>query len=553
MFPVALRMTIAARLLLWAGLASILFYSAVALGWYGLKLSRDSLYTAHEERLAAIRQTSEIERLLDYNRRLVLIAFQYDPDGKLSIAHGQALSVYLDEIRANTARIEALREQLKVRDLDETDHLLLARFDEHYGFWSEDLDAMLALLEIEDFGVNGMRVFLQVGAEEGRQASDVLVELRAYQEEKTEADFLLAERRYQLTVSVYIVLAVFGLVVGSAAGVMTLRRLRSGLKIVAGQAKAIASGDLTRQLDVSGNDEIADLMHDFARMRDNLRKLLVAVRDQVSLLGRSSSQMTSLSDGSSRLARHQAEAVSSMSAAVEELSVSIDEVRNHAEATRQTTERAEQASHDSEALIGQMSAEMRDIAGVVASTAEHMQALEKFSEQIGSVIQVINEVAEQTNLLSLNAAIEAARAGDMGRGFAVVAGEVRQLAERTSQSTLEIVETVKQIQHGTRAAAGGMRQSVERVERGVRLAGQASESVAAIRAGTVEVITAVSEIREILNGQSTATREIAQEVEGVASGVHQMSESAADGASAALELERLAVELEQMAQQFRVT
>lgn len=553
MFPVALRMTIAARLLLWAGLASILFYSAVALGWYGLKLSRDSLYTAHEERLAAIRQTSEIERLLDYNRRLVLIAFQYDPDGKLSIAHGQALSVYLDEIRANTARIEALREQLKVRDLDETDHLLLARFDEHYGFWSEDLDAMLALLEIEDFGVNGMRVFLQVGAEEGRQASDVLVELRAYQEEKTEADFLLAERRYQLTVSVYIVLAVFGLVVGSAAGVMTLRRLRSGLKIVAGQAKAIASGDLTRQLDVSGNDEIADLMHDFARMRDNLRKLLVAVRDQVSLLGRSSSQMTSLSDGSSRLARHQAEAVSSMSAAVEELSVSIDEVRNHAEATRQTTERAEQASHDSEALIGQMSAEMRDIAGVVASTAEHMQALEKFSEQIGSVIQVINDVAEQTNLLSLNAAIEAARAGDMGRGFAVVAGEVRQLAERTSQSTLEIVETVKQIQHGTRAAAGGMRQSVERVERGVRLAGQASESVAAIRAGTVEVITAVNEIREILNGQSTATREIAQEVEGVASGVHQMSESAADSASAALELERLAVELEQMAQQFRVT
>lgn len=553
MFPVALRMTIAARLLLWAGLASILFYSAVALGWYGLKLSRDSLYTAHEERLAAIRQTSEIERLLDYNRRLVLIAFQYDPDGKLSIAHGQALSVYLDEIRANTARIEALREQLKVRDLDETDHLLLARFDEHYGFWSEDLDAMLALLEIEDFGVNGMRVFLQVGAEEGRQASDVLVELRAYQEEKTEADFLLAERRYQLTVSVYIVLAVFGLVVGSAAGVMTLRRLRSGLKIVAGQAKAIASGDLTRQLDVSGNDEIADLMHDFARMRDNLRKLLVAVRDQVSLLGRSSSQMTSLSDGSSRLARHQAEAVSSMSAAVEELSVSIDEVRNHAEATRQTTERAEQASHDSEALIGQMSAEMRDIAGVVASTAEHMQALEKFSEQIGSVIQVINDVAEQTNLLSLNAAIEAARAGDMGRGFAVVAGEVRQLAERTSQSTLEIVETVKQIQHGTRAAAGGMRQSVERVERGVRLAEQASESVAAIRAGTVEVITAVNEIREILNGQSTATREIAQEVEGVASGVHQMSESAADSASAALELERLAVELEQMAQQFRVT
>lgn len=548
----ALRLSIAARLLLWAALASVLFYSAVALGWYGLKQSRDSLHAVHEQRLAAIRQTTEIERLLDRNRRLVLIAFQYDPDGKLSIAHDQALSVYLDEIRANSARITERWSDLHQYDLDEQDAALMARFTEHYEFWSEDLDAMLALLEIEDFGVAGMRMFLQVGAEEGRQASEILAELRSYQEEKTAADFYRAEERYHATVTTYLVLALFGLVVGSLVGILTLRRLRNGFSMVSEQAEAIAGGDLTRAIRVSGRDEIADLLRVFIRMRDNLRELLTAVRDQVGLLGGSSAQMAGMSDTAARLARQQADAVSSMSAAVEELSVSIDDVRNHAESTRHITDQAVNASHDSEALIGKMAAEMQDIAKVVATTAEHMAALEGFSQQIGSVIGVINDVAEQTNLLSLNAAIEAARAGDMGRGFAVVAGEVRQLAERTSRSTLQIAETVKQVQQGTRIAASGMRESMARVESGVELAAKANASVVAIRSGTGQVIVAVNEISEILNGQAGATREIAREVESVSSGVADMSASAGDSASAAEELERLAADLELMAQRFKL-
>ncbi|BDX20174.1 histidine kinase [Halopseudomonas aestusnigri] len=546
------RVTLASRLWIWAGLALVLFGSAVALGWYGLKLARDSLHTAHYERLGAIRQATDIERLLERNRRLVITAFQYDPDGNLAVLHSRALSVLLDEIRANTSELEEHRAGFAERELDERDLQLLAAFDEHYELWSEDLDAMLSSLALNDFNIAGIRVFLQMGAEEGRLAAEELANLRQYQEEKTEADFHRAEQRYRYSVMAYLLLALIGVLAGGLVGGLLIRRLRLGLSSVAGHAQAIAEGDLSRPVIASGNDEITDLIHEFARMRDNLGRLLGGLRDQVSMLGRSSSGMSGLSDSSSTLARQQAEAVSSMSAAVEQLSVSIDEVRGHAESTRDITEQAEHSSRSSEQLINQMATEMREIASVVSSTAEHMQALERFSGQIGSVIQVINEVAEQTNLLSLNAAIEAARAGDMGRGFAVVAGEVRQLAERTSQSTLEIAETVKQIQHGTRTASAGMQQTVVRVESGVKLASEATEAMATIRQGTGEVIQAVNQISHILNGQSTATREIAREVEGVSVGVRHMSGTAAESAAAAVELERLAGELELMAGRFQV-
>ncbi|UJJ31597.1 methyl-accepting chemotaxis protein [Halopseudomonas maritima] len=552
MKPATWRLTLLARLILWAALACVLFYSAVGLGWYGLKQARDSLYLVQHERLLAIARATEIERLLEQNRRLVLTAIQYDPDGKLAVMHEQALDVHLQQIRDNAARLQQLWNQFQQLQLDDTDRELMLAFDAHYQVWTEDLDAMLAQLELEDFGISGMRVFLQMGAEEGRLAAEQLAALRQHQGQKSVNDFHQAEQRYVQAQQLYLLLAGCGLLLGSLVGWLMIRRLRQGLQAISGQARAIAEGDLSRPVALSGNDEISDLMRDFARMRDNLRALLGGLRDQVGLLGCSSGRVTGLSDSASTLARQQADAVSSMSAAVEQLSVSIDEVRNHAEVTRDTTEQAERSSQSSEGLICQMLDEMRAIADSVSANAEHMQSLERFSAQIGSVIQVINEVAEQTNLLSLNAAIEAARAGEMGRGFAVVAGEVRQLAERTSHSTTEITETVKQIQQGTRTASNSMQRSVVHVEAGVALAGEVSQAVTAIRAGTADVIAAINQISQILTNQSSATREIAREVEGVSVGVRQMSGSAADSADAAVELQRLAGELDAMAQRFRI-
>lgn len=545
-------LTIARRLLFWGFLASVLFYGAVLLGWYGLQNARESLREIHDEHQQAMLVTVEMDRLLNKSRQLVVLAFQLDPEGKLFRAHDKALSTFLDRIRSNEQELKSLRQTIDASSLTETEQKLLAAFDEQYSIWYEDLEAMLELLEIEDFGSRGMTLFLRVGAPAGESASEILSKLQEYQQEKTSAVKAEAEAQFDVIVDAYIGLAVFGLLAGTATGVSTIRRLRRGFGEVTDCARAIADGDLSRSLPSSGSDEVGQLLEELQRMQDGLRSLIGKIGEQVDILGASSQTLTTDSRNSSDLARQQSEALTTISAAVEELSASIHEVEGHGESTRETVEQAALRSEESELSINQMIVEMESMSSAVGSTAEQLKNLESLSEQIGSVVAVINEVAEQTNLLSLNAAIEAARAGDHGRGFAVVAGEVRGLAERTSESTVEISRTIQHIRKATAEAVKDMESTVARVSSGVESAQRAGEAIRHIRAGTKDVILAVNEISEVLTNQSATTRSIASEVEAVVSGVREMSQSAERSSDSAEKLNQLASELRHQSGRFRL-
>ena len=545
-------LTIARRLLFWGFLASVLFYGAVLLGWYGLQNARESLREIHDEHQQAMLVTVEMDRLLNKSRQLVVLAFQLDPEGKLFRAHDKSLSTFLERIRSNEEKLKSLRQSIDASSMTETEQEMLAAFDEQYSIWHEDLEAMLELLEIEDFGARGMTLFLRVGAPAGESASEILSKLQEYQQEKTSAVKAEAETQFDVIVDAYIGLAVFGLLAGTATGVSTIRRLRRGFGEVTGCARAIADGDLSKALPTGGRDEVGQLLEELQRMQNGLRNLIGKIGEQVDVLGASSQTLTTDSRNSSDLARQQSEALTTISAAVEELSASIHEVEGHGEATRKTVEQATVRSEESELSINQMISEMESMSSAVGSTANQLKNLESLSEQIGSVIAVINEVAEQTNLLSLNAAIEAARAGDHGRGFAVVAGEVRGLAERTSESTVEISRTIQHIRQATAEAVKDMESTVARVSGGVESAQRAGEAVRDIRAGTQDVILAVNEISEVLTNQSATTRSIALEVEAVVSGVKEMSESAERSSGSAEKLNQLASELRQQSGRFRL-
>ena len=229
-----------------------------------------------------------------------------------------------------------------------------------------------------------------------------------------------------------------------------------------------------------------------------------------------------------------------MAATVEEMTVSVTHVADRAGETNQLAVRSGQVATEGAEVIGHTVEDINGIAQVVRSAAEHIDLLDQDSAKVNTVVAVIREVADQTNLLALNAAIEAARAGEAGRGFAVVADEVRKLAERTASSTQEIASTIGSMQTSAKSAAEGMRAAVDQVESGVARTAQASDSIREISQVSQDTEARVGEISEAIREQSVASTSIAQQVERIAQMTEENSAAAAATADTARHLDELA-------------
>jgi methyl-accepting chemotaxis protein len=310
--------------------------------------------------------------------------------------------------------------------------------------------------------------------------------------------------------------------------------------------------DFALQSGYHANDEIGEMTSAFDTMLDSLRSSFKGiqtkmreVRSGVDMLITGARQVA---DSSSQ----QSSSSSAMAASVEEMTVSINTVSDSADEARTIAQEAGEIAHQGGSIIEQTVNEMVLIAKAVGQASGAIESLGHESEQISSVVQVIKEVADQTNLLALNAAIEAARAGEQGRGFAVVADEVRKLAERTTQSTGDISSMVGKIQASSKEAVSEMEQMVNQVESGQTLAHEAGERIQSILKGANKVVQAVSEISNALKEQSSASHDIARHVESVAQMTDQNSAAAGDAAAGAQRLGQLAKEVDEIVEQFKV-
>ena len=310
--------------------------------------------------------------------------------------------------------------------------------------------------------------------------------------------------------------------------------------------------DLTRRLDVTNNDEIGRTAQAFNTLVDSLQASIRRVNESAARVLQFSELIASTSAQLSSSTSYQSEAASSMAAAVEEMTVSIEQVSDNARQVQDVSQSSSARANEGSAVILQVSEDMRHIAEAVHDSAVIMEELGQQSDQIYSIVQVIKDIADQTNLLALNAAIEAARAGEQGRGFAVVADEVRKLAERTTRSTEEIAAMIEKIQGGTRQAIQSLEVGVERVNREVDMAQQAGESIQQIRSGTEQVGHAVSGISNAIREQSAASTEIAKQVEKVAQMSEEISAATVKSAETATEMKDLAQGLQKQVAQFKV-
>ncbi len=315
---------------------------------------------------------------------------------------------------------------------------------------------------------------------------------------------------------------------------------------------ATGDGDLTKRLDLNRSDEIGKLGHWFDMFLQNLHGIISQMRDSSQAVASAATEIAASADEMAEGLQTQEQQTQQVAAAVEELSQSVTEVAAKSADATKASEESQHLAEDGGKIVSSTIEEMRGIATEVRGSAETINALGVQSEKIGEIIAVINDIADQTNLLALNAAIEAARAGEHGRGFAVVADEVRKLAERTTTATEEVSSSIIGIQKETTSAVTLIEAGSERVGRGVELAGEAGSALTSIVGGSENLQSMVQDIAAAANQQSAASGEIARAVEGIDSITRQSSQGASQSAQAAGDLAHQAEQLQALVSKFKL-
>lgn len=314
----------------------------------------------------------------------------------------------------------------------------------------------------------------------------------------------------------------------------------------------IENADLNSQFNSARKDEIGDLQRSFDKFVVSIKETLLQVSEASSALASASTEISSSTEQMAAGAQEQSSQAGEVATAVEEMTKTISENSKNANDTAGTAKRAKEAAEAGGNIVKETVQGMNDIAKVVNKSAETVKALGTSSDQIGEIISVIDDIADQTNLLALNAAIEAARAGEQGRGFAVVADEVRKLAERTTKATKEIASMIKQIQEDTKGAVQSMNEGTQKVNDGIALADKAGDSLREIVGVSQQLTDMVMQIAAASEQQSSAAEQISKNVEAISTVTQQSASGTQQIAHTAEDLNRLTVNLQELLSKFNL-
>ncbi len=366
--------------------------------------------------------------------------------------------------------------------------------------------------------------------------------------EDVDADFRQAAfKSIVFLVVISIVLGVLGWTVERSV----MRQIGGEPAMAAQQAEGFAGGDLTRRI-VSSSDQPGNLLATLGTMQDRLAGIVRSILASTEILAKESKELSVAANEISLATRNQAESSAASAAAIEELTVSINEVSEIAMTTEANSRETADLAGKGGEVVRDAARKIESIATSVHDSTERIQSLVDRSQEIGKITQVIKEIADQTNLLALNAAIEAARAGEQGRGFAVVADEVRKLAERTSQATAEISGMVDAIQSDTRQTVLAMEGATPLVKQGQELASQATAVLDDIQRQATDSLAKAREVANATKAQATTANEIAGHVETIATMTEETNAASQSNAAAADQLNTLAGKLQQDMSYFKV-
>ncbi|MEI6208592.1 MAG: methyl-accepting chemotaxis protein [Desulfuromonadales bacterium] len=526
---------------------------AGVLGLVGMKSANGAIEELYKENLTNVTQISQIMGLMRDNRIQLLLALQHNPDNPDIVKlHDHATEQHLSSVEKNIEEITTIWKEYTSGALSAEEKRMADDFAEKRGkFVKEGLLPARDLIKAgkyHDATEHTIKVINPL-FKAANEPAQKLFDNEKNQAKKAHED---AVKKYHTTLSLVLSAIVGSILVSLVLGFMIIRSISSAAGALINVSGAMANGDLSQRVRLTTTDELGTIGRSFDTMADAFSQALGKVTDSATQVSAAANQVQSTAERIATGSEEVAAQSTTVATAGEEMAATSGDIAQNCQLAVEAANLATQTAKKGFDVVQHTIDGIKFRGAKTKENAVIVESLGARSDQIGEIVATIEDIADQTNLLALNAAIEAARAGEQGRGFAVVADEVRALAERTTKATKEISGMIKAIQTETRQAIISMEDGVKGTERGAAEAAQLETSLNEILEQISSVAMQVSQIATAAEEQTATTSEISSNMMQITEVVQQTSQGAHESATAAAQLSGNAEELQRLVRQFKL-